>query len=91
MRNQIIEALCNGKRARMISWPAGNWIRKTDDNMLTCQGGMKHGWVYNFAPNLWEILDDEPTQTDLPSDIYNAIDLLKANGYEIYKVTKTQI
>ena len=94
-KNPIVEAYKQGKRIREKNWEVNKWIKTYNDsfaiyNDKTC--GLKDSFTFWTHPEQWEIWyeDIEPEEPQ-PDAIQQAINLLKANGYEIYKIIKTKL
>jgi len=95
--NAIVEAYEQGKRISRKDWQGTIWIKKHSDTE-SIDGSYNinpYPWSFRERPEEWEIWheDVDPEETTEPQTdaIQQAIDLLKANGYEIYQITKTKL
>jgi len=94
--NPILEAYNAGKLLKRKHWPVWHWIKKHSETQSITSHDTYHEasiWCFDTKPETWEILpeDIEPETPPHPDEIQHAIDLLKANGYEIYQITKTKL
>jgi len=107
MRNDILEAYNKGLKIRKKDWKTSwvkkiNETSSIDESGIIYTNKKAVEWSFYHKPENWEILPDafepEEPQTDAieheepqTDAIQQAIDLLKANGYEIYQITKTKL
>lgn len=96
--NPIVQAYEQGKRIRHKEWGYDKWIKKYNENTSIDEIEIKwktDDWIFVISreSQSWEIWHEDAkgntaTQTDA---IQQAIDLLKSNGYEVYKIEKIKI
>jgi hypothetical protein len=96
MRNDILEAYNKGLRIRNKKWGMSEWIKKYSNTKSINSYNLYHPvgvWAFHAIPKYWEIFheDVEPETPEPQTEIQQAIDLLKANGYEVYQITKTKL
>lgn len=99
--NHIVQALNEGKRIQHDTWNT-YWIKKySDTEAIDVKGHFWKNTKFNFNtnPNEWRIHTEDietetPTQNEkisLIMEIDRAINLLKSNGYEVYKIEKIKL
>jgi hypothetical protein len=96
--NPIVEAYEQGKRIRRKTWDTVHWLKKHSDILSVTTDSWfnkKSFWNFDTNPEEWEVWYED-AETETPEEpqtdaIQQAIDLLKANGYEIYQITKTKL
>jgi hypothetical protein len=89
--NPILEAFHAGKRVRLKNWNKNDWTKKYSETQSITESGKIFNstcWSFDTKPEQWEIWLNDIETLPQPEGIQQAIHLLKANGYEVYKIEK---
>jgi hypothetical protein len=93
-KNHILEAYNAGKRIKHEIW-TNSWIKKHSENETIDDNDVIKPYSYwkffNEKLDEWRVHPDDIEPEETQTEIQKAIDLLKANGYEIYQFTKTKL